>query len=380
MISINKQINFNRPFITGKEIIYIQEVLNGGLISSEGEFIRKCQDYFEKRYQSGKALFTSSCTSALEMAALLLDIGPGDEVIVPAYTFTSTANAFLIRGAKIVFADSRSDNPNIDEKSVEALISPKTKLIVPVHYAGVACNMEELMRIAERNGVKLVEDAAQGVNAFYKDKVLGSMGQIGCYSFHNTKNITSGEGGLILINDASLGKKAEQVYHKGTNRIAFNRGEISKYEWVNKGSSYTTSELNAACLWAQLEDLEIIQERRGKIWKYYYQSLKPLEEQGYLRLNDVPEFARHNYHIFYLLLKNENERLQLATHLKNKGIAAYSHYHALHNSQYFKTFYKGSQLDNAEYYEKCLLRLPLYSGLQEEDAAYVSSVIASFFR
>ncbi len=379
MIYAQKQIPFNKSFVTGNELTYIQEALKKGQLSGEGDFIRKCQLFFEQNYGFRKAFFTSSCTDALEMSAILLDIKSGDEIIVPSYTFTSTVNAFLLRGAKIVFADSEALTPNISTESLESLISPKTKAIVPVHYAGVACNMEALLALSKKYGIYLIEDAAQCIDAFYKGKALGSLGNMGTFSFHGTKNITSGEGGMLVINDKGFEKRAEFVFHKGTNRSAFNRGETNKYEWVDIGSSYTPSEITGAFLWAQLESLNDIQNKRKEIWTTYYALLKPLQDKNFIQLNFVPDYAQHNAHIFYIILKDADTRTRLTKYLQQQGISAHSHYLALHKSPFFKNSYKGSALPNSERYEDCLLRLPLYNGLTKTETTFISETIIQFF-
>jgi len=291
-------IPFNKPFFTGQETEYIKQAVSSGKISGNGTFTNKCQNFFEKKYGFKKCLLTNSCTDALEMSAILCDIQPGDEVIVPSYTFVSTANAFVLRGAKIVFADSRLDHPGIDESKIERLITSRTKMIVPVHYAGVACNMDVIMEIAKRHHLFVVEDAAQAIDSYYKGRPLGGIGHIGCFSFHETKNIQCGEGGMIVINDERFCKRAEIIWEKGTNRAEFFRGEVNKYGWVDIGSSFLPSEITAAFLFAQIEHLDEIQTRRKQIWNTYYDELKTLEKLNFLKLPYTPEYASNNGHLF----------------------------------------------------------------------------------
>ena len=370
-------ITFNKPYLTGKETQYIsQAVYREMKISGNGLFTRKCQEFFQERYGFRKCLLTSSCTDALEMAALLCDIQPGDEVIMPSYTFASTANAFILRGARIVFADSRSDHPGMNEESIKGLITPRTKVIVPVHYAGVACDMDIIMAIAEKHNLFVVEDAAQAIDSFFTGndgvrKPLGSIGHFGCFSFHETKNIQCGEGGMLVINDERFFKRAEIIWEKGTNRAEFSRGEVNKYGWIDIGSSFLPSEITAALLWAQVEALATIQLNRKCIWQNYYQSLSSLLEEGYYKLPKIPEYATNNAHLFYLICKSIEERSNLIEHLKRNGIMAIFHYLSLHNSPYFLNKHDGRPLPNSERFSECLLRLPLYYELGNDLIDYI---------
>lgn len=372
-------IPFNKPFLVGNEIQFIEEAVKSGKISGNGMFTKKCQKFFEDTYGFKKALLTTSCTDALEMAAMLMDIKPGDEVIVPSYTFVSSALAFTRQGAKIVFADSRQDHPGFDESRIEALVTVKTKAIVVVHYAGVACDMDVIMRIADKHKIYVVEDAAQAIDSYYKGKPLGSIGHFGAFSFHETKNIISGEGGLLTINDERFIDRAEVIWEKGTNRSAFFKGEIDKYGWVDTGSSFLPSELIAAFLYAQVEHLNRIQEKRKHLWGAYYEGLASLEMAGKLRLSIIPDYATNNAHMFYVVTKNLGERDSLITFLKEKSIHVVFHYISLHKSDFYlrnNTYY---ELPNAEYYTNCLIRLPLYFELEEENVEYIVEQIRLFF-
>lgn len=368
-------IPFNRPYMTGRETEYIRQAVASGHISGNGEFTKKCQAFFESRYGFKKCLLTTSCTDALEMAALLTGVGPGDEVIVPSYTFVSSALAFVRTGAKIVFCDSCVDQPNIDPKEIEKLITPKTKVIVPVHYAGVACDMDAIMDLAERHGLLVVEDAAQAVDSFYtsgresaspRRKALGSIGHLACFSFHETKNIISGEGGLLVINDERFIRRAEILWEKGTNRAEFFRGEVNKYGWVDIGSSFLPSEVVAAFLWAQLENLDRIQDGRKKIWNEYYESLKPLAEAGWFSLPVVPDCATNNAHMFYLLFPSLTKRTDFIAKMKSQGVACVFHYLALHSSDFYKEKHGDRVLPNCDRFADCLVRLPMFFELTDE--------------
>ncbi|MGJ8759789.1 MAG: dTDP-4-amino-4,6-dideoxygalactose transaminase [Polaribacter sp.] len=363
-MEVNTVIPFNKPYLTGNETKYIEQAVASGKISGNGIFTQKCQHFFEERYSIQKALLTTSCTDALEMCAILLNIKEGDEVIMPSYTFVSTANAFVLRGAKIVFADSRADQPNIDENGLEALISPKTKAIVVVHYAGVACEMDTIMALAKKYGIYVVEDAAQAIESFYKGKALGSIGHLSAFSFHETKNVISGEGGLLGINDEQFIERAEIIWEKGTNRSAFFRGEIDKYGWVDVGSSFLPSEIIAAFLWAQLENLEDIQQRRKEIWNTYYKFFKE-EKEVYLPL--VPSYATNNAHMFYVLLTSLKKRNEFITGYKERGVNPVFHYVSLHSSPYFKDKHDGRQLPNCDRYADTLVRMPLYYELGQNN-------------
>lgn len=375
------KIHFNKPFLTGKEAHYIyQAVYTEGKLSGNGKFTKLCHDFFEQKYHFKKCLLTSSCTDALEMASILCDIKPGDEVIMPSYTFVSTANAFVLRGAKIVFADSCTDCPNIDADKIEPLITPRTKVIVPVHYAGMACDMDKIMALAQKYNLFVVEDAAQAIHSFYKDKPLGGIGHLATFSFHETKNIISGEGGMLVINDPKLIKRAEIIWEKGTNRAAFYRGEVDKYGWVDVGSSFLPSEMVAAFLYAQLENLEIIQTKRIKIWNEYYTGLKPLENAGIFSIQKIPDYATNNAHMFYLVFKNACDRNDLMEYLKSNGILAVFHYLSLHKSPFYADKHDGREIPLSDLYTENLLRLPLYYSLSKEEQKEVISSILTFFK
>ena len=372
-------IDFNRPHLTGNELKYIQQAVVDNLkISGNGEFTKKCQHFFEERYGFKKCLLTTSCTDALEMAAILCDIHPGDEVIVPSYTFVSSALAFVRAGAKIVFADSMERNPNIDAERIEELITPKTKVIVPVHYAGVACDMDRIMEIANRHGLLVVEDAAQAIDSFYKGRPLGSIGHLAAFSFHETKNIISGEGGLLVINDERFVRRAEIIWEKGTNRAEFFRGEVNKYGWCDTGSSFLPSEIVAAFLWAQLEQLDTIQGKRKSLWDQYYNLLKPLADKGLFRLPDVPDYATNNAHMFYLVCNSIEERTALIKKLKENDIQAVFHYLSLHSSPYYLDKHDGRDLPNCDRYADCLVRLPLFFDLTNNELGLTCRLISSF--
>jgi dTDP-4-amino-4,6-dideoxygalactose transaminase len=369
-----KAIPFNKPHITGKETDYIKEAVENLKLSGNGIFTQKCQQFFEKRFGIHKALLTTSCTDALEMAALLLDIQPGEEVIMPSYTFVSTANAFVLRGARIVFCDSRSDHPGMDEELVEELITPKTRAIVPVHYAGVACNMEKIMTLAEKYELFVVEDAAQAIDSYFtysdgKQKALGSIGHLAAFSFHETKNIISGEGGLLAINDPQFKERAEIIWEKGTNRSAFFRGEVDKYGWVDVGSSFLPSEVTAAFLWAQLENLEVIQSKRKSIWQQYSENIVDY------KIPQIPAYATNNAHMYYLVCGNLEERTELLQWLNNKKINSVFHYLSLHKSPFYAPKYQGMDLPNCDHFSECLLRLPLYYDLESAQVNYICDLI-----
>lgn len=372
-------IPFNKPFIIGNELEYIQQAIADGKISGNGVFTQKCQQFFEKKYRFKKCLLTTSCTDALEMCAMLLDIKQGDEIIMPSFTFISTANAFVLRGAKIVFTDSKSNHPNIDENKIEELITPKTKAIVVVHYAGMACNMDVIMDIAKRYNLFVVEDAAQAIDSYYKGKPLGTIGHFSVFSFHETKNIISGEGGMLVINDEQFIKRAEIIWEKGTNRAAFWRGEVNKYGWVDIGSSFLPSEIIAAFLYAQLENMEKIQKKRIFLWEQYEQNLLPLLEKGYFKLPVIPDYATNNGHLFYLVCNNGKDRDELITYLKSKGVMAVFHYQSLHKSPYYSPKHYGGNLPWCDNYSECLVRLPLYYELTGENIKFISKEICNFY-
>lgn len=364
-------IPFNKPYLTGKETQYIEDAVKSGKISGNGKYTVKCQTFFEEKLGIKKCLLTTSCTDALEMAAILINIQPGDEVIIPSYTFVSTANAFVLRGAKIVFADSNKDNPNIDAATIETLITPKTKAIVPVHYAGIACDMDLIMELANKHNLFVIEDAAQAIDSYYigKDaikKPLGSIGHLAAFSFHETKNIISGEGGMLAINDEQFINRAEIIWEKGTNRSSFFRGEVDKYGWVDIGSSFLPSEIIAAFLWAQLENLEKIQSVRKSHWENYYFKLKNWAEINNIKLPIIPDFATNNGHMFYLVCENVEQRTHLIEKLKDNNIMAVFHYISLHRSPYFLQSNEDKLLLETEKYTNCLVRLPLFFELETE--------------
>ena len=373
-------ISFNKPYLTGKETDYITDAVKSGKISGNGKYTQKCQKFFEEKYAFKKCLLTTSCTDALEMAAILLNIKEGDEVIVPSYTFVSTANPFILRGAKIVFADSRTDHPGIDEDKIEALITKKTKVIVPVHYAGMACDMDKIMVLATKYNLFVVEDAAQAIDNYYigKDgfkRALGSIGHLAAFSFHETKNIISGEGGMLVINDSQFEKRAEIIWEKGTNRSAFFNGEVDKYGWVDIGSSFLPSEIIAAFLWAQLENLELIQEKRKLHWNNYYYGLKEWAESLNIHIPICPNFSTNNAHMFYLVCESNNQRTKLIEYLKINSVNAVFHYLSLHSSPYFINKHDGRKLFDSDRYSDCLVRLPMYFEL---DNSIVINIIKTF--
>ena len=373
-------ISFNVPPFTGKEFDYIKEAVAAHKISGDGQFTKKCNAWIEEKTGTAKALLTTSCTHATEMAALLADIQPGDEVIMPAYTFVSTADAFVLRGAMVVFVDIRPDTMNIDETKIEDAITEKTKAIVPVHYAGVACEMDTIMDIARRHHLLVIEDAAQGVMSTYKGQALGAIGDYGCYSFHETKNYSMGEGGCILIKDPAKAEEAEIIREKGTNRSKFFRGQIDKYTWVDKGSSYLPSDMNAAYLWAQLELAEEINADRMHSWEAYYQAFLPLKEKGQIDLPYIPEHCTHNAHMFYLKAKDLEERTALISHLKANGIGAVFHYIPLHTAPAGLKFgrFHGEDVYTTKESER-LVRLPMYYHLSETDRQAVIDSVLAFY-
>jgi dTDP-4-amino-4,6-dideoxygalactose transaminase len=359
-------IPFNKPFLIGSELKYIEDAVLSGKISGNGVFTQKCQAFFEKEYGFKKALLTTSCTDALEMCAILANIKEGDEVIVPSYTFVSSAIAFIRQGAKVIFADSYEDNPNIDADKIETLITSKTKAIVPVHYAGIACDMDKIMQLAEKYNLVVIEDAAQAIDSFYKGKPLGSIGHMAAFSFHETKNIIAGEGGMLAINDSRYSERAEIIWEKGTNRSRFFRGEIDKYGWVDTGSSFLPSEIIAAFLWAQVENLKIIQDKRKKLWEYYYEKLNSLKEELNIQLPSLPEYATNNGHMFFIVFSNIEDRSNAIKRLKDNGILAVFHYISLHSSPFYTDKYSGEALPNTDKFTDCLLRLPMFYELSFE--------------
>jgi len=374
------KIPFNRPYLSGRELDYITVAVNSYKISGDGDFTRKCHEYFEKAYGFNKVFLTTSCSDALEMAALLIDTKPGDEIIMPSFTFVSTANAFILKGARIVFADSYYNHPNIDADQLEKLVTPMTKAIVVVHYAGIACDMEKILAIADKHNIFLIEDAAHAIDSYYKNKQpLGSIGHMATFSFHETKNIISGEGGMIVINDDRFSKRAEIIREKGTNRSAFWRGEVDKYTWVDVGSSYLPSDMIAAFLYAQIENLEKIQEQRKRIWEIYYRGLIQLQENGKLELPSIPSFATNNGHMFYITCIDETERNSLILHLKESNIHAVFHYLSLHRSPFYTKFHGTRDLPNSDKFSACLLRLPFYFEITEMEQQRVIEAIYAFY-
>jgi dTDP-4-amino-4,6-dideoxygalactose transaminase len=374
----NEKIPFNKPYMTGKEMYYIAEAKFGNMLAGDGPFTKRCHRWIEEKTGCTKALLTHSCTAALEMTALLLDIQPGDEVIMPSYTFVSTANAFVLRGGVPVFVDIREDTLNLDERLIEAAITPRTKAIVPVHYAGVACEMDAIMDIAHRHGLKVVEDAAQGVMASYKGRALGSIGDLGAFSFHETKNVISGEGGALLVKDPALALRAEVIREKGTDRSRFFRGEVDKYTWQEVGSSFLPGELTAAFLWAQLEDAQSITAMRLVSWERYHAMLAPLEAKGLLRRPVIPGDCQHNAHMYYVLLAPEIDRQAVLSELKRHEIFSVFHYVPLHSSPAGQRYGRAhGALDITNRLSERLVRLPLWVGLTEAQQNRVVDVLAN---
>ncbi|PWJ48215.1 dTDP-4-amino-4,6-dideoxygalactose transaminase [Faecalicatena contorta] len=374
-------ISFNVPPVIGKELIYIEEAIRSQKICGDGDFTKRCSKWMEETTRTSKALLTTSCTHAMELAAILANIQPGDEVIMPSYTFVSTADAFVLRGAKIVFTDIRPDTMNIDEKLIEEAITERTKAIVPVHYAGVACEMDTIYDIAKRHNLYVIEDAAQGMMSTYKGRSLGTLGDYGCYSFHETKNYSMGEGGALLIQNPDNVIRAEIIREKGTNRSQFFRGEIDKYTWMDVGSSYLPSELNAAYLWAQLEKADDIYQNRMKSWQLYHDNLKRLQEEGTIELPKVPNECVHNAHMFYIKAKNLEERSNLIHYLKGKNINCVFHYIPLHSSPAGKKLgvFQGEDKYTTKESER-LMRLPLYYGLGGDAVEYIAEQIRNFYK
>ncbi|MBE6040897.1 MAG: dTDP-4-amino-4,6-dideoxygalactose transaminase [Clostridiales bacterium] len=381
MGEVKHKIKFNQAPVTGKESEYISEVFSSRKVCGDGPFTHRCSEWIEQKTGTGKALLTTSCSAALDMAAVLTEVGPGDEVILPSFTFVSTANSFVMRGATLVFVDIRPDTQNIDEKLIEDAITDKTKVIVPVHYAGVGCEMDTIMDIANRHGLMVVEDAAQGVMSTYKGRALGSIGDFGCYSFHETKNYSMGEGGALLVRDQGAVEKAEVIREKGTDRSRFLRGQVDKYTWVDMGSSYLQSDINAAYLWAQLEMADAINADRRASWDLYYKLLTPLAETGRIELPVIPEECEHNAHMFYIKTKDISDRDSLIAYLKENGVSAVFHYVPLHSSPAGKKFgrFHGEDRYTTDTYSR-LLRLPMYYGLTAEDVERVAELIAEYCR
>jgi len=373
------RIFFNKPFLSGKELDYIRAAVESGKISGDGVFSKRCQSFFEERYGFLKTLLTTSCTDALEMAAILCDIQAGDEVIAPSFTFVSTVNAFVLRGANIVFCDTRRECPVIDETGIEGLITPRTKAIVVTHYGGFACRMDIIMSLAEKYGLFVVEDAAQAIDSYFENRPLGGIGHFAAFSFHETKNIIAGEGGMLVINDKRFIERAEIIREKGTDRSKFFRGEIAKYSWVDIGSSFLPSEITAAFLFAQLENLDRIQARRKQIWARYFEGLLPLQREGKVELPSVPSWGRNNAHLFYLVADSEQQRDAIIGHLAERGIMAVFHYVSLHRSDYYLKDHEGVSLVCTERYSACLLRLPFYFELTDPQTDYIIDCINDFY-
>jgi dTDP-4-amino-4,6-dideoxygalactose transaminase len=373
-------IPFNKPFLVGKEQIYISQVLSNRKLSGDGEFTKKCHEWFENKYGIKKALLTTSCTSALEMCAILLDIKLGDEVILPSYTFVSTSNAFVLRGATLKFADSLPNHPNIDPSQIEHLISPKTRAIVVVHYAGIACDMERILALATRHNIPVIEDAAQSIESFHQSRPLGTLGCLAAFSFHETKNVVCGEGGLLAINDPKYIQRAEIIREKGTNRSSFFRGEVDKYGWVDVGSSYLPSEILAAFLYAQLEDIDHIQIERKRVWQRYWDNFSKANLSAYIPLPVIPPYATNNAHMFYLVCPNLEKRTALIDALKLKNVLAVFHYISLHTSSFFSVQHDGRALPNCDRFTDCLVRLPLFPELTNIEVDMICEVIIDSFR
>lgn len=376
------QIPFNKPHLTGKEAHYMYQAVYNGKLSGNGVFTKRCQQFFQDRYGFKKCLLTTSGTDALEMCAMLCNLQPGDEVIIPSYTFVSTALAFLREGAKVVFADSMQRNPNIDAALLESLINSRTRVLVAVHYAGVSCDMDAIMEVAKKHHLLVVEDAAQAIDSYYTSHIthhtlpLGGIGHLAAFSFHETKNITAGgEGGLLVVNDERFVRRAEILWEKGTNRAEFFRGEVNKYGWVDKGSSFLPAEINAAFLWAQLENLDEIQNKRKQLWNRYYDLLKPLVDKGFFSLPDIPGYATNNAHMFYLIFPSLKKRTAFIAHLKEHGILAVFHYLSLHSSTYYADKHDGRALPQCDRYADTLVRLPMYYDLAIEDVEHICNVI-----
>jgi dTDP-4-amino-4,6-dideoxygalactose transaminase len=372
-------IPFNKPFFCGKELQYIQDAVSAGKISGNGMFTKKCHAFFEEKYHFKKVLLTTSCTDALEMAAILCDLNPGDEVIAPSYTFVSTVNPFVLRGARIIFCDVYPTHPNMDHRLIEELITERTRVIVLTHYAGVACDMDAISAIAEKHSLIVVEDAAHAIDSCYKSSPLAGIGHLGAFSFHETKNLISGEGGMLVINDASMIERAEVLWEKGTNRTRFFRGEIQKYEWVDIGSSFLPSDIIAAFLFAQLENLQVIQDKRKQIWLAYQDGLKGLEERGLISLPYLPDHATNNAHMFYIILPDIFQRDALIAYLSKAGIMAIFHYVPLHSSKFYSDQYGTGILPRTDYYAERLLRLPMFFELGMNEVSYIIQIIKEYY-
>ena len=372
-------IPFNKPYCSGREQTYMAEVCRSMTMSGNGDFTKKCHSFFEDRYGFKKVLLCTSGTDALEMCAMLCNLNEGDEVIVPSYTFVSSAIAFIREKAKVVFADSGKDNPNITVETIEPLITPRTRVICVVHYAGVACDMDAIMALAEKYGIIVVEDAAHAIDSYYKGRPLGSIGHLAAFSFHETKNIICGEGGMLAINDERFVSRAEILWEKGTNRAEFYRGMVNKYGWCDMGSSFLPSEFNAAYLWAQLEQIDDIQQRRKLLWQTYYNALQPTIDKALFTLPQIPDYATNNAHMFYIVCKSLDVRTRLMGYLKENGVQSTFHYIPLHSSDYAKTHYTDiAELPECDRYGDCLVRLPLYYELTKDEVRYIAGLILKF--
>lgn len=372
-------IPFNKPHLSGNELVYIKDAVLSGHISGNGKYTRKCNEFFKNKYGFENTFLTTSCTDALEMAAILMNIKEGDEIIVPSFTFVSTANAFVLRGAKIVFADSLRNNPNIDPNQIKDLITEKTKAIVVVHYSGLSCDMDAIMQIANKHKIYVVEDAAQAIDSYYKARPLGSIGHLSAFSFHETKNIISGEGGMLVVNDEHLVKRAEIIWEKGTNRGAFFRGEVNKYSWVDVGSSFLPSEIIAAFLYSQLQNMQKIIKKRKRLWNNYNTSFNELYKQGKIKPQNIPKESSNNGHIFYFLCDSLEERSRLINYLKDKEIQAVFHYISLYSSPFFKNKHRGKKLKHSDFFSDHLVRLPLYYDLSQTEQEKIINQIKSFY-
>ncbi|UOG76011.1 dTDP-4-amino-4,6-dideoxygalactose transaminase [Hymenobacter tibetensis] len=373
-------IPFNKPYFVGTETRYIEEAVRSGKLSGDGMFTRRCEEWVQAKLEVPRALLTTSGTDALELAALLLDIEPGDEVLLPSFTFSSTATAFALRGARLVFVDSSASSPAFDATQLASLVTARTRAIAPVHYGGVACDMATVLEVAKRYHLTVVEDAAQALGGSFNGQPLGTLGALGAFSFHETKNVTAGgEGGMLVISDPTLIKRAEILREKGTNRAAFFRGEVAKYNWVDVGSSFLPAEINAAFLWAQLEQLDVIQQRRQAIWTRYFEELQPLLALG-ISLPDIPSYTTQNGHLFYVVCRNSNEQTALIAYLKSESITAIFHYQPLHSSPYYASRHDGRELTWATHYANCLVRLPLYTELEVSQQQRIIRAVLRFYQ
>ncbi len=372
-------IPFNKPYYSGKEKNFIAKAMETKILTGDIEMLRNCESFLEQKYKFPKVFLTNSCTMALEMSALIVGIQPGDEIIMPSYTYVSTANAFALRGAKLVFIDSKKEHPNMDENQIESLITDNTKAIVVVHYAGVSNDFTIIQALAKKYDLLIIEDAAQCIDSYYNNIPLGTIGDIACFSFHETKNIHCGEGGFIAINNMSLLNKAEVVRNKGTNRTAFTKGEVTKYEWTDLGYSSMPSGISAAFLFSQLEKIDLVQKKRVKLWKNYFKKLKGLQKTKQIQLPVIPDYASNNAHMFYFVCASSDERNSLIGFLKSTNIQAVFHYQSLHCSPYYQLKHDGRVLSNADRYSECLVRLPLFYGLKSQEQDHICSKIIEFY-